>query len=61
MKGSCACGNVTYRCNDPVQVVNCHCTLCRSINGSAFSTYVVAKADTVEISGQNHLETYAVT
>lgn len=58
MNGSCACGKVTYRCADPVQVVNCHCTLCRSINGSAFSSYIVVMADAVALSGHNCLSTY---
>ena len=61
MNGSCACGKVTYRCADPVQIVNCHCTLCRSINGVAFSSYVVAMADAVEFSGQANLSTYVAT
>lgn len=61
MNGSCACGKVTYRCGEPVQVVNCHCTLCRAINGSAFSSYVVVKTDAVELSGRDNLSTYMAT
>jgi hypothetical protein len=42
MKGSCNCGDVQYSTEDNVKaVVNCHCKLCRKMNGSAFSTYVV--------------------
>ncbi len=61
MNGSCACGKVTYRCGDPVQVVSCHCTLCRSINGGAFSSYIVVMADAVEVSGQTYLSAYTAT
>lgn len=42
MKGSCNCGEVNYTTGNTVKaVVNCHCNLCRKMNGSAFSTYVV--------------------
>ena len=40
--GSCNCGAVTYRVNGEIKrVVNCHCGLCRKMNGGAFSTYVI--------------------
>jgi len=61
MKGSCACRAVTYLAGDPIQLVNCHCNLCRSINGSAFSSYVVAKSDTVHFSGKQALSSYPIT
>lgn len=61
MNGSCACGKVTYRCGPPLTFVNCHCTLCRSMNGAAFSSYLVGKADTVELSGEAHLAAYMAT
>ncbi len=40
--GSCNCGNVQFKVDGDVKrIVNCHCNLCRKMNGSAFSTYVV--------------------
>ena len=48
--GSCKCGDITYRVSGKVRsVVNCHCGLCRKINGSAFSTYVAVADDDFEI------------
>jgi hypothetical protein len=42
IEGQCNCGAVRYTTNGEVQIiVNCHCNMCRSINGAAFSTYVV--------------------
>lgn len=42
MDGSCQCGNIKYSTQGNANtVVNCHCNLCRKMNGSAFSTYVV--------------------
>jgi len=42
MQGSCNCGDVCFTAGNTITaVVNCHCKLCRKMNGSAFSTYVV--------------------
>jgi hypothetical protein len=41
-QGSCACGKVRFAVDaEPLNSFNCHCTICRKMNGSAFSTYVV--------------------
>ncbi|NRB70113.1 MAG: GFA family protein [Vibrio sp.] len=41
MLGSCQCKSVQFRVTgDFKRIVNCHCTLCRKMNGAAFSTYV---------------------
>jgi hypothetical protein len=61
MEGSCACGTITYRAGEPLQVVNCHCNLCRNINDFAFSSYIVAKADAVDFSGSEEPQRYAAT
>ncbi len=38
--GSCHCGSVRFDLDAvPRMAVNCHCTICRKINGGAFSTY----------------------
>ncbi len=61
MEGSCACGAVTYTCGAPVTFVNCHCTLCRRINGAAFSSYVVVRSDAFVVSGKHSLAAYAAS
>ena len=46
MEGSCNCKKVTFTASDEVKaIVNCHCNLCRKMNGGAYSTYVVVKED----------------
>ena len=39
-KGSCGCGAVKYTLTSEVMnVVNCHCNMCKEHNGSPFSSY----------------------
>lgn len=58
--GRCGCGAVEYTANaEPLNVINCHCNLCRSFNGSSFSTYVVFRADAFEIAkGETELSEF---
>ncbi|WP_417878527.1 GFA family protein [Vibrio sp.] len=40
IKGSCKCKSVQFEIVGEVKkVVNCHCNLCRKMNGASFSTY----------------------
>lgn len=46
MTGRCSCGDLAYKVSGKARsVVNCHCRVCRKMNGSAFSTYVAVGAD----------------
>lgn len=46
MEGSCNCGSIHFNSSDNITaIVNCHCQLCRKMNGSAFSKYVVVQND----------------
>jgi hypothetical protein len=39
LKGSCLCGGVKYEIDSGIEAVtNCHCSLCRKMSGSAFSS-----------------------
>lgn len=39
VKGSCLCGGVKYEIDGAVvKITNCHCSLCRKMSGSAFSS-----------------------
>jgi hypothetical protein len=50
LNGSCNCGAIRYRVSGEIRsIVNCHCNMCRKINGSAFSTYVAVADDDFEI------------
>ena len=52
--GSCNCGAIKYQITGTIKkIVNCHCNLCRKMNGSAFSTYAaVLHSDFELISGE---------
>jgi hypothetical protein len=60
--GSCGCGAVEFRLNSEiVNVVNCHCNMCRRHNGSSFSTYAVLPFRFLEIiKGQEQIKEYSV-
>ena len=63
LRGRCHCGAVTYAvAGDVKRVVNCHCNMCRSMNGTAFSSYaIVNRADLSIVQGRDSLRQYAVT
>ena len=62
MRGSCKCGSVQFEAGAPLHVVNCHCGLCRRMNGTAFTTYVVFESDRFAISqGAESVATFAAT
>jgi hypothetical protein len=61
--GNCMCGATGFTVDGPVrQVVTCHCGLCRSMTGAAFSTYVVVKESQLTLTGDpGRLAAYQVT
>ncbi|HZY18399.1 MAG TPA: GFA family protein [Ramlibacter sp.] len=61
--GGCACGQVRYEvAAAPLQVVACHCNLCRRMTGSPFSVYLVARAKDLRIvTGEPQLRTFQAT
>lgn len=63
ISGQCSCGELAYHHPAPaVQIVACHCSLCRRMTGAPLSSYVVVKAaDLVLTQGQDFLKSYAVT
>ncbi len=41
MVGSCLCQSIKFEiCQEPEDVCNCHCSMCRKAHGAAFATYV---------------------
>lgn len=61
--GSCACGEVEFevRAIKP-NIVNCHCNMCRKLNGGSFSTYfVVAEKCFKIVSGEKSLVNYSLS
>ena len=63
IRGRCHCGTVVYTVNGEIgTIVNCHCNMCRNMNGAAFSSYaIVNRADFSVEQGQAALREYAVT
>ncbi|MDE2346116.1 MAG: GFA family protein [Gammaproteobacteria bacterium] len=63
INGQCRCGAVEYRATGGIKgLVNCHCELCRSINGSAFSSYVVVALEGLSVGkGRERVSRYQVT
>jgi hypothetical protein len=45
-EGRCLCGALRYQIDGPfVDMVHCHCSMCRKHHGTAFATWVAAPAD----------------
>ena len=63
LTGCCHCGAVKYIVvGDIKRIVNCHCGMCRSMNGAAFSSYaIVNRAELALVEGRDSLRQYAVT
>jgi hypothetical protein len=60
--GACSCGAVKFQAAaDMRRLVNCHCNMCRKINGSAFSTYAVIPYKALFVSGEESVAEYQVT
>lgn len=61
--GGCKCGQIQYRVDGPaLQVVACHCGMCRAMTGAAFSAYVVVREDQFSVrQGRESMARYAVT
>ncbi|MCE3268781.1 MAG: aldehyde-activating protein [Burkholderiales bacterium] len=62
--GTCNCNLIKFQIDlDKIKtIVNCHCNLCRGMNGSAFSTYaVVMENDFTMLSGNDNLKLYQAT
>lgn len=63
VSASCSCRAVRCSIDHDIQtLVNCHCTDCRKMNGSAFSSMAVSPTSAVEITdGKEHLARYAMS
>lgn len=59
-KGSCLCGEVKFEISGSIDnIVYCHCSQCRKVQGSAFATNGVVHKDKFKfISGDELLSSY---
>ena len=60
IRGSCLCGGVKYRIAGPLtQALNCHCTMCRKLQGAAFRSRATVKAaDFAWVQGESLVTFY---
>lgn len=53
IKGSCQCGQVTYRLAEaPKIVLACHCTECQKLSTSPYSVTAAVATNAIEFSGE---------
>lgn len=59
--GTCLCGDITWEIGDEILMhVNCHCSICRKIHGSAYATFVATTKDHLHwIAGEDRIRVYA--
>ncbi len=61
-EGSCGCGAIAFTVEEaPRNIINCHCGLCRRLNGSAFTTWVSFSVRAFALSGKERLVSFAAT
>ena len=60
IRGSCLCGGVKYRIAGLLtQALNCHCTMCRKLQGAAFRSRATVKAaDFAWVQGESLVTFY---
>lgn len=61
--GACHCGTVQWQATLPSQIaLNCHCTICRSLSGADYSSWVIFPDEQFELlSGADSTTTYQIT
>lgn len=61
LKGSCLCGQVTYRCDADMGIFQyCHCSRCRKFTGSAYAANLFVRAEDFHwLGGEALVKQYA--
>lgn len=59
--GTCLCGDITWEVSgDFSMLVNCHCSICRKVHGSACATFVAVPGENFRwTSGEDKIANYA--
>ena len=60
-QGGCLCGAVRFEIHGPIRnIIYCHCSQCRKVQGSAFATNGIVAADDFHfVQGEAELSCYA--
>lgn len=63
LTGRCYCGAVKFEVVRPIEsLIHCHCTMCRSLTGAAFTTWVSVALERFHyVDGEEYLQTYPVS
>ncbi|MFL0811039.1 MAG: GFA family protein [Agarilytica sp.] len=63
MKAKCFCGKVRYHLgSEPLHFINCHCGVCRALNGSAFTSWLcISSEEFVLEKGEAMIRTFAAS
>ena len=58
--GSCLCGDIAWSVDGEfTMLVNCHCSICRKVHGSAYGSFVASSAEAFQwVSGQERIQNY---
>ena len=61
--GSCLCKAIQYQITTDFELaLNCHCTICKKITGSAFESIALTAEDGLELTqGKEHLKSFRLT
>ncbi len=59
--GTCLCGDISWEIgSDVALLVNCHCSICRKVHGSAYATFALTdKRNLRWVSGKENIAEYA--
>ena len=59
--GTCLCGDITWEVSDEyMMLVNCHCSICRKVHGSAYATFIAVPGEHFRfLSGEEKIAAYA--
>lgn len=60
LDGSCQCGKVRFHVDSetPYPYMYCYCSICRKTTGGAFGCNIMARRETLRVSGKRHLARY---
>lgn len=58
--GSCLCGDIQWVIHGEfTMLINCHCSICRKVHGSAYGAFVATSADDFRwVTGQDTIRSY---
>ena len=63
ISGACFCSAVRYSFIGPTEgILNCHCSICRSLNDSDYTTWVCVEKSKFQIeTGEDNLSSFLVS